>query len=308
MTGSVESGPLAVIQLGTEHMAVAGLPFVLLVLAISRSRALAVALAVVVTLFGVRFGGEWVSLPAAPPSGPSLLVATWNLDYLQRTGPDAIALLRDHPVDLVALEELSSPVAAAIAADPELASRYPYQSLRPGAGATGAGLLSRYPLVGAEFNTRPVRLEARVQTPEGTIAVIAAHPFPAQFRFRSGIPVQYDPTFRNADLELLHARVMALAAAGVRTLLLGDFNTAPTEPAFARLTAGLHDAHAEVGEGPGWTWRPEPLDSIGIGLLRIDLILSSDGLRPTSTAIDCPTDGDHCLFEARLALEPASGG
>lgn len=300
----MESGPLAVVQLIVEHLAVAALPFLLLVLAISRSRALAIALATVVTLFGVRFGGEWVSLPAAAPAGPTLLVATWNLDYYQRTGPDAIAFLRDHPADLVGLEELTAPVADAIAADPGLAATYPYQHLNPGGGATGAGLLSRYPLVDTVFASQPVRLQARIQTPGGTIAVIAAHPFPARFRFRGGIPVEYDPAARNGDLELLRRQADQLVAAGTRTLLLGDFNTAPAEPAFARLTSGLHDAHAEVGEGPGWTWRPEPLDFIGFGLLRIDLILSSDGLRPTATSIDCPVDGDHCLFEARLAIEP----
>jgi endonuclease/exonuclease/phosphatase family metal-dependent hydrolase len=304
LVGTVESGPLAVVLLIVEHLAVAGLPFVLLALAITRSRAVAICLAVVVGLFGMRFGGEWVSLPAAAPAGPTLLVATWNLDYYQRTGPDAVAFLLGHPADLVALEELTAPVADAIAGDRELAATYPYQQLNPGAGATGAGLLSRYPLTDAVFASQPVRLEAHVRVPPGTIAVIAAHPFPARFRFRSAIPIQYDPTTRNADLSLLRERVDQLAAAGERTLLLGDFNTAPAEPAFGRLTAGLHDAHAEVGEGPGWTWRPEPLDFIGFGLLRIDLILSSGGLRPTSTSIACPVDGDHCLFAARLAIAP----
>ena len=34
-----------------------------------------------------------------------------------------------------------------------------------------------------------------------------------------------------------------------------------------------------------------------------DLVLSSDGIRPVSTGIHCPPVGDHCLYEATLALE-----
>ena len=302
-TGSVESGPLAVVVLASAHLALAGLVFVP-VLAAGRSRGLGLALAAVALLFGLRFGGEWVSLPPTPATGATILVATWNLDAFQRTGPDAVDFLRDHPADLVALEELTPPVAAAIAADPDLASMYPHQSLDASAGTTGIGLLSRHPLDDPEYGSWPARLETRIATPTGTIGVVAAHPFPARFLFRNGIPIGYDPTQRNADLGLLRDRVGRLTATGNPALLIGDFNTAPTEAAFARFTAGLHDAHAEVGEGPGWTWRPEPLDFIGIGLLRIDLILSSDGLRPTTTSIDCPTDGDHCLFEARLVVEP----
>ena len=38
------------------------------------------------------------------------------------------------------------------------------------------------------------------------------------------------------------------------------------------------------------------------GLLRIDLILSTDALLPQRTSIECPARGDHCLFQATIAL------
>ena len=274
------------------------------ILAVTRSRSLGVALLVVLLLFAARFGGEWVSLPPAPAHGPALHVATWNLDYFQRTGPDAVQMLHEQTVDLVALEELSPEVADAIAADPVLAATYPYQALNPGAGATGMGLLSRFPLEGPAYDLGPARLEARIGVNGDQIDIVAAHPFPARFGIRGGTPLSYEPAQRNADLQFLHDHVEQLEAAdGGHVLLLGDFNTATTEAAFARLTAGLHDAHAEVGLGPGWTWRPEPLDFIGIGLVRIDFILSTGGLRPTATELHCPVDGDHCLLEASIAME-----
>ena len=203
--------------------------------------------------------------------------------------------------DLIALEELTFDAAAAIDSDPVLATRYPYRVLEPSRGVTGAGLLSRFPITESEFRLNPVRLEARVTLPEGVLVMLVAHPFPGRIRTIGGIPVGFDPVQRNADLRLIRARVTELDALGLPVLLIGDFNTAPTDPAFRPLTDGLHDAHAEAGVGPGWTWRPGGLAWLGIGLLRIDLVLSTSELRPTATSIVCPIRGDHCLVAATLA-------
>jgi hypothetical protein len=97
--------------------------------------------------------------------------------------------------------------------------------------------------------------------------------------------------------------VDARIAAGATVLLIGDFNTSPTEPAFGWLTAGLSDAHAAVGLGPGWTYRPSSLEWLGVGLIRLDLILGGPGVIPVSTATDCSRPGDHCLLEATLRLD-----
>ena len=85
-------------------------------------------------------------------------------------------------------------------------------------------------------------------------------------------------------------------------ILVGDFNTSPTEPAFATLTDGLLDAHAEVGIGTGWTWRPSQLAGLGAGLLRLDIVLSGPSLRPVATRVECPPAGDHCVLYATLAI------
>ena len=36
----------------------------------------------------------------------------------------------------------------------------------------------------------------------------------------------------------------------------------------------------------------------------IDLILSTGALLPQRTSIECPARGDHCLFQATIALTP----
>ena len=131
---------------------------------------------------------------------------------------------------------------------------------------------------------------------------MAAHPLPGRIRERDGIPIGFNPRQRNADLDLLRGRVAELEAAGSNVLLIGDFNTTPAEPAFGRLTAGLHDAHAEIGLGPGWTWRPEPLEFLNTGLLRIDLVLTTPNVVPVSDSIECAPVGDHCYVEAGLVI------
>ena len=66
---------------------------------------------------------------------------------------------------------------------------------------------------------------------------------------------------------------------------------------------GCVDAHGEVGQGPGWTWRPSRLESLGIGLLRIDLAIGSPDLAPVSVVEHCGRTGDHCLLEAWSSLQ-----
>jgi vancomycin resistance protein VanJ len=302
MVSGIENGPIAVAQILTPHLALACVVLVVLAVA-SRSRALLIALAAVAVLFAGRFGGEWWSPP--PAAAPAeLRVLTWNLEAGERAGPDAVRLLGDHPADLVALQELTPEVAAAIDADPVLVARFPHRALEPRPGVAGIGLLSRFPIEGVTGAIEPVRIEARIRLPDRSLVVLNAHPFPGRIGLLAGIPVGLDPTVRNGDLERLRSRVAQLDAAGEDVLLIGDFNTAPTEPAFRRLAGELHDAHAEVGLGPGWTWRPARFAFLGIGLLRIDLVLSTSALRPVTISTACPSRGDHCLVEASLALAP----
>ena len=303
---SAEDGALALVQILAPHLALACLILVP-VAALAQARSLALALVAITCLFGIRFGAEWWS-PAAPdPDGSGRLrVEAWNLEAGERAGPEAIDLLTANPGDIVAVEELTPAVAAAIDVDPTLGARYPFRALFPSDGVAGIGLLSRFPIRSPTYDLHPVRLEARIDLPDGPLVVLAAHPFPALIYRVAGIPSGINPTDRNHGLDLLRARVVELAVAGDRVLLLGDFNTAPTEPAFGRLVGGLHDAHAEVGSGPGWTWRPARFAFLGIGLLRIDLILTTSGLEPLTTSVTCPAAGDHCLVQASLAYGVAA--
>jgi vancomycin resistance protein VanJ len=300
VVSTIEDGPVAIIQILTPHLALACLPLVVIT-ELARSRALAVTVAVVAVLFVVRFGSEWWSFSGG--GAGHLRVATFNINQGPGAVEETIRLLLDTQADLVALEDLDPELAAAIVADPGVAARFPYLERGPNPGLSSVGLLSRFPLENATYSDAPISLEATLILPDRRLTVFAVHASPVVFEYTAGLPSALDPAIRNAQLVRLRERVGELQAAAEPVLVLGDFNTAPTEPMFWRFTGGMHDAHAEVGVGPGWTWRPERFAFLGIGLLRIDLVLTTSGISPTAISTVCPPSGDHCLVQADLRLD-----
>lgn len=87
-------------------------------------------------------------------------------------------------------------------------------------------------------------------------------------------------------------------------LVIGDFNTSPTEPAYDDLTRGLRDVHVEVGQGTGWTWRPSRFESLPLGFLRLDMAVIGGALDPVASSVDCSLPGDHCRLTIGLAFGP----
>jgi vancomycin resistance protein VanJ len=286
------------------HLALAAV--VLVPLAFLRdARALRLALIALAVVSAVRFGDEWVSVPVARAADPSteLAVLSWNLELGARAGQGAVEGLRGLYLDVVALQELGADHAAAIEADADLGRRFPYRELAPRDGVFGMGLLSAVPIVRTVVATDPVSIEAVVDVDGRAVTVITGHPLPGRIATAGLVPLSFVPHERDAALSRFRARVDAAIARGETVIVLGDFNTAPTEPAFEPLAAGLTDAHRAVGIGPGWTWRPSRLEGFGLGFLRIDLALSGPGARPVAIGERCSLPGDHCQLEARFALD-----
>jgi len=300
-----EGGPLGVLQILAPHIAIVGVGLIPIAL-LERRVAVVIASVALVSVTALRFGGEWVSLPTASASSDAtrISVATWNLEVFSRSGAETVALLRAESADLVALQELQPATSAAIEQDPVLAARYPYRLLLPRDDVVGMGLLSRFPLRSPAIDLSPAIQEATLELDGGPVRIINAHPFHAEISTLGGsrIPVGLDVTERNADLETLRQRIAARAADGTAVILLGDLNTASSEPAFDRLVAGLRDVHAEIGQGPGWTWRPGRLEFLGIGVLRIDHVVVTPDVAALAIHEACPAVGDHCLVHADLAV------
>jgi endonuclease/exonuclease/phosphatase (EEP) superfamily protein YafD len=282
--------------------------------AASRMRVVAIAMLVVAA---VRLGGEWWSPgTAAAEAGAGaaddaveLRVLTWNLEVGSKAVEVTLDGLLDprRDPDLVALQELTPDVAAAIEADPEVVDRYPYRILEPADGVDGMGLLSRLPLVVAGSSRDPLLQRAGLLLPdERTVGILHAHPYPPTVSTLLGwIPVGLDTRRRDEELSVIAATVDR-AEDRALVLLVGDLNATPFEGGFGKVSAGLLDAHAEAATGTGFTWRPSSLESLDLGVLRIDHVLSGSALRPLSASQDCSLPGDHCRLYVTLRVGDAS--
>ncbi len=313
MIARPRNGPLALLTILSVHLVLFALALV--PLAWDRdARRLPLALVALFIVAAPRFGGEWVSLPgpatmaqAAPiEREDEITVLSWNLQRGARSGEAAVAGILAAPADIVAIQELGPDHVRAIERSAEVVARFPYRVLDPDDRHEGNALLSAFPIDEHEVFQDPAGIEARLRVGERQLTVIAAHPLPARIVTVSGaLAVGFDPTTRDIALERLRSRFDAVIGRGEILLVAGDFNTAPTEPSFEDLTVGLFDAHAEVGNGPGWTWRPRPFDRFAFGLLRIDLELAGPGLHPTDIEVDCSRPGDHCQVLGRFRFDTA---
>jgi len=165
------------------------------------------------------------------------------------------------------------------------------------------GLLSQYPILEHDASTDPPYMRAVVAPPAtDPIVVYVVHPLPARFVHLGDIPVGIDTSVRELAIAFIRRRVEEDVAARRSVIVLGDINATEREPAYAELSAGLRDAHLDAGGGPGSTWRPPPLAFLPFGLLRIDYVLATPDLVPTSSTVDCSLPSDHCRVDADLAI------
>jgi endonuclease/exonuclease/phosphatase (EEP) superfamily protein YafD len=273
------------------------------------------AMLAVIVLTIVRAGGELWSPSAdpataqaggAPGAGtPTMTVLSWNLEMGSRAPSLSVEGIAAHDVDLVALQELTPAVATAIEADPTLRARYPYRILEAKDGTAGLGLLAKHPLIVGGSEREPLILRAGLLLDDGrTIAVMDVHPYPPGVALAGRLPVGLDTRRRDEDLSVIAARADAAPLAAA--LVIGDLNATPTEAGFGIPDRWLTDAHEAVGSGPGFTWRPGALEGLGVGLLRIDHVLTGPWLTPLATSVDCSLPGDHCRLLVTLRINPAA--
>jgi vancomycin resistance protein VanJ len=300
------NGPLAISQILAPHLLI---PLVLLVPFAARRRAgvLRVALVIAVAIGVVRFGPGVVSLPASPPPGATTLrLLSWNLETGLPPSSDVVQLLAATDADVVALQELTPEHAAAIEADAAAASRFEYRALFPVPGAAGVGLLSRFPLDAVDHGSNPFLVQAAVTLPDGqVVTVVDAHPFPARISTATDfrVPLWFDATDRDAAIRTVRSRVADLLRQHELLVVIGDFNVTDREPGYNDLAAGLLDAHREVGQGTGSTWRPDRMKFLPFGVLRIDYLFAGGGIVPTEISEDCtPRGSDHCVVRAAIAV------
>ncbi|WP_167461654.1 endonuclease/exonuclease/phosphatase family protein [Nocardia brasiliensis] len=247
----------------------------LLLAAVALATGSRVGLATVVlpiAAWAVLFVPQLVAAPDGVHSVDEFRVATQNLG----TGGPAPELA---DVAVVAVQELTDRNRRAVTTtlDPD----HPY------AATVGTvGLWSRYPLTDIQrldLGQGWARaLRARMHTPTATVTVYTVHLGSVRFG---------DTDSRNRTLRTLSDLVHQDPAD--RLLVLGDLNTASTDPHLATLTDTLQDARS----GFGFTW-PSPFP-----LTRPDHILTRGFTTHAATVLP-PTAGDHRATTATLTPQP----
>ncbi|MFI1930558.1 endonuclease/exonuclease/phosphatase family protein [Streptomyces sp. NPDC020330] len=259
-----------------------GVPVLLGLAAVRRSRAAAVAVLAPAVVWVALFGGALTDKRSGGGDG-DLTVVSHNVGEGNPDPAGTARVLAGAGADVLALEELSDASAAVYSR--ELADAYPHHAV-----LGGVGIWSRYPLADVEAVpimpwTRALRATAR--TPDGPVAVYAVHL--ASVRVSAA---GFTTGRRNEAARELAAALRAEPAP--RVVVLGDFNGTYQDGALAPVTSQLRSAQREAGDGLGFTW------PAAFPVVRIDDVLVR-GMTPRAAWTLPATGSDHLPVAATLS-------
>lgn len=226
-----------------------------------------------------------------PPGGRDVVVLTANLRLGSADPHAVVAAVRAHHVDVLMLEELTTPELAALKAA-GLDGELPYGEPSARNNASGTGLFSRYPLDGAridyDFAFSLVTARVRIPGVSAEPSVVALHvfgPYPARY---------------TAEWAAELGRLPRLLAAQVGPVLVGgDFNATIDVPQFRGL---LRNGYADATEQAGAGFTPTyPADRAFPPLLAIDHVLTRGAVAHSVDSIELPgSDHRGLLVTVRL--------
>ena len=292
--GGVDRGPLVQLLAFTPYVAAWSLVPAALALGTRRWSAAALAI-VVVTAFAVFVLPRVVPGGRGPSDGVRLRVMTSNM-LLGGADADAIVqLVRDHDVDVLAVQEFT-PDAKDALAKAGLDDLLPYASLVDEPGSPGSGLYTRFPLrqAGNERNQGGFQQAYGIIEPPGTGALLveSAHPM-------APWAPKANPDWRQ-DL----AAEPPADPGGIPRILLGDFNATLDHAPFRQLIAtGYRDAAAATGQGltPTWPYEGHP----GIPKVTIDHVLVDRRIGVREMSVHPIPQSDHRAIVAELIVPKA---
>jgi endonuclease/exonuclease/phosphatase family metal-dependent hydrolase len=157
---------------------------------------------------------------------------------------------------------------------------------------------------------RPYALRVTLQTPAGPVDVYNVHLLSvgsAAMR-KTG----FDGNFRERERQV-QALVTEVTRRDCPALLLGDHNMTEGNEAYRLAVAGLTDAWAVAGRGPGWTWPRtgapfnEP-EQVRRPQLRLDYCFCTPDVRPQHMHVVYDLTGsDHCPIVVDAVIDPPRG-
>lgn len=279
-----------------------------------RSRILMCAGLAAAAGFVATWGGRFLPpRPRPARAGPTLTAMTFNVLHSNQDHAATAAVIAEAKPDVVALQELGP--AAMEQLLPALGSEYPYRALQPVASPSGAGVLSRFPLL----EVTSFRLSERghwaqrmvVEAPSGQVTLLNIHTRIPRLVWSRPLgllrwPTGFDAGLRHAEVGEL---VRVLDGVAGPLLVLGDFNLTERNADYRAMRARLGDAYCGVGRGLGHTFPrvfafPRALPAPW-PLLRLDYVWHSAEFRPIAAYVGRSGGGDHHPVIVRFAVTGA---
>lgn len=233
----------------------------------------------------------------ATGGGKPLRVVTCNTHMGDFDQLKLSQLIRDTAADIVVLQEFSPKVVLAAP---------------PGWGMIaekGFAVLSRYSMEGLQIVSmpppgetwqKPQMLQTVVKTPVGPVAVCSVHLPTPRFGLQELFdrktlirPSRKGGVIRNTRYRLEAARMVqqAVNKLAMPVIVAGDFNTPTESRLFQEVWGGYKNAFSETGSGYGYTQR---VRFSGLRYSsRIDHILTSNELKPLTSAVGPDVGSDH---------------
>lgn len=241
--------------------------------------------------------------PASRPPAPAVLpggtgplrVLTVNVKRGRADADAVLRALRQHQVDILAVQEVTADWLAAIG-QARVAEVLPFSHVDPRAGSAGSGLWARWPLTPLDPlpGTKNAAPRARTEPAAGQpVTVTVVHP---------AAPVNRQEPQWQRELETIR---LALAEHTGPHLVAGDFNASRDHRVFRGiLQSGFVDCAdaARQRHWPGFTW---PTDRRYPPLMRLDHVLGSQAGCVVHEARTMRIPGtDHCGVLAVLEFVP----
>jgi vancomycin resistance protein VanJ len=157
---------------------------------------------------------------------------------------------------------------------------------------------SRWPaqvIGGSDATSWRVWTRFAIDSPIGTLDLLAVHPHSARKLLRGGI--RRGLRGDRPEMEALEAQLRDVDEAdrhgGPLRLVVGDFNTPELGGVLNGLFAGTTDAFATVGNGYGYTF---PTHRHWLPWMRLDRVLTGPGLHPTRAEVLGGRGSDHAAL------------
>lgn len=192
----------------------------------------------------------------------SISIAHFNASHSHLYPSETIKLIKNCKADLISIQELGVSYAEELTDCME--DDYPYLVALPDTSFYGLAFFSKYPLISVDtfhFNGKP-NMIGKVQTPEGPLAFLSSHTFPAK---------DHD-SFEKlvAHLDLISSKIQKI---NVPLVTLGEYNAVSWSPEIRQFkkTAELNDSRK--GASPTF-----PMGQMNLLEVPIDHIFFSDHL------------------------------